>query len=188
MKFQPAELGLLGVMVTGLALFIFFPDPKVRRRGAAFFLAWFVPGLGHVVMKEWKKGIFFFCILSASYIFGLWICGWRTVSFEDNPFYYVGQYGSGMTVMLGHAFGAEKAFPRADLPLTWYDPGLLYVCVAGLLNLVITLGILDIKEKEAAPKAAAKDGEAEEKKEEAKEEPASPATPDPEPKPEGEGA
>jgi hypothetical protein len=138
------------------------------RRSAAFLAAWLVPGAGHVVLGKWKKGLFFFAILAATYAFGMHIAGWRPVSFDDNPFYFVGQYGSGVTLLVAKFRGAEKAILRDEIHPSWFDPGLLYVCVVGLLNLVVMLNILDLKlaqapvtatapapEKPAAPPAAA---------------------------------
>ena len=104
-----------------------------RRRAAAFWLAWLIPGLGHLALGRTRKALFFFAVTAAMYLFGLWICGWHTVAFDDNPFYYVGQFGSGATLVLGQVLGVEKAHPGAGgLPVAWYDPGLLYVCVAGI--------------------------------------------------------
>jgi hypothetical protein len=115
------------------------------KRSLAFFVAWLVPGAGHVLMGKWKKGLFFFALLGAAYAFGMHIAGWRPVSFDDNPFYFVGQYGSGATLLVAKLGGAEKAVLREGIHPSWFDPGLLYVCVVGLLNLVIMLNILDLK-------------------------------------------
>jgi hypothetical protein len=125
-----------------------------RRRGLAFVLAWFVPGAGHVALGKWKKGLFFFALLAATYVLGMWMVGFRSVAFDDNPFYFVGQYGSGVTFLLAKTFCAEKAFPRPDFPPSWYDPGLLYVCVVGLLNIVVMLNVLDLR-LGSAPSAGA---------------------------------
>ena len=86
----------------------------------------------------------------------MWLTGFRTVGFDDNPFYFVGQFGSGLTAFLGVLLGGVKAFPRADLPLGLYSPGLLYICISGLLNVVIMLncfsptGMASEEEKEEA--------------------------------------
>jgi hypothetical protein len=124
-----------------------------RIKGLAFFVAWLVPGAGHFLLGKWKKGLFFLLLLAATYAFGMSIAGWRPVSFDDNPFYYVGQYGSGATLLLAKLRGAEKAILRPEIHPTWFDPGLLYVCVVGLLNIVVMLNILDVKL--AAPPATA---------------------------------
>jgi hypothetical protein len=139
-------------------LVIVFMKKGERIKGVAFFLGWLVPGAGHVLLGQWKKGLFFFGILGLTYLFGMWIAGFRPVSFDDNPFYYVGQYGSGVTMLVAKLRGAEKAVVGPSLHPTWFDPGLLYVCVVGLLNLVVMLSVLDAKslspEAPAAPAPA----------------------------------
>lgn len=127
-----------------------------RKYAVAFLLAWMVPGWGHLFLGQWKKALFFFATLGSLYLAGLWLTGFRTVGFDDNPFYFVGQFGSGLTALLGVLLGGVKAFPRADLPLGLYSPGLLYICISGLLNVVIMLncfspaGVASEEEKEEA--------------------------------------
>jgi hypothetical protein len=136
------------LLIVGGAIFLFVSlimKKGERIKGAAFFAAWLVPGAGHLLLGKWKKGLFFFLILAATYAFGMSIAGWRPVSFDDNPFYYVGQYGSGATLLVAKLRGAEKAILRPEIHPSWFDPGLLYVCVVGLLNIVVMLNILDLK-------------------------------------------
>lgn len=125
-----------------------------RIRAVAMLAGWLVPGAGHALLGRWGKGLFFFAILAAAYLAGLWIVGFRPVSLEENPFYFVGQYGSGATLMLAKAMGPDKSFPRDGVPVSWYDPGLLYVCVAGLLNLVVVFNLLDVRRPSRAPAVA----------------------------------
>lgn len=129
-----------------------------RIKGVAFFVAWLAPGAGHFVLGKWKKGLFFFLLLGATYVFGMWIAGFRPVSYDDNPFYFVGQYGSGMTLLIAKLRGAEKAVVGTRFHPSWFDPGLLYVCVVGLLNLVLMLNTLDLRLE--APAAAPAPGAA----------------------------
>ncbi|MBV8881707.1 MAG: hypothetical protein JO332_17250 [Planctomycetaceae bacterium] len=142
-----AVLIVLGALFILVSLFM---KKGERIKGVAFFLAWLVPGAGHVLLGKWKKGLFFFLILGATYAFGMWIAGFRPVSFDDNPFYFVGQFGSGATLLIAKLRGAEKAIIRDGLNPSWFDPGLLYVCVVGLLNLVVMMSILDVKPAEVA--------------------------------------
>ena len=117
--------------------------PGGRARAGAFLVGWMVPGAGQVVLGRWKKGLFFFAIIAATYGFGMWLVDFRAVSFDDNPFYYVGRFGCG-AMMLAAQF-LDRAYIPEDLDPSLYDPGLLYVCVAGLLNVVIMLNTLDIR-------------------------------------------
>jgi len=132
-----------GVMILGLLAATLLLEREHRKTGAAFFLAWFVPGAGHLLLGRPVKAAVLFLILAALYVSGLWLSGWKLVSFDDNPFYYVGQFGSGITTVLGQLLAEPKAFPRDDLPTKWIDPAMLYVCVAGLLNIVVTVGVFD---------------------------------------------
>jgi len=153
MNVRVSTRGLL--IVAGLIFFLvtIFMKKGERIKGVAFFVGWLVPGAGHVLLGQWKKGLFFFLILGATYLFGMWIAGFRPVSFDDNPFYFVGQYGSGVTMLIAKLRGAEKAVVGPSLHPSWFDPGLLYVCVVGLLNLVVMMSVLDAKVP--APAAAA---------------------------------
>jgi hypothetical protein len=152
---QKSLVAVLLVVVTAVATILAAKQKGEGRRASAFWLAWLLPGLGHVMMGQAKKALFFFGVLVALQLFGLWICGWRTVSFDDNPFYYVGQFGSGMALLLGQTLGGEKAYPREGLPVSWYDPGLLYVCVAGLLNLVVMMSVFAPAAAPSKPPASA---------------------------------
>jgi len=147
------------VVVAALVFVVGAASRKGERiRAAALGLGWLVPGAGHVLLGRWGKGLFFFAALGLTYLAGLWIVGFRPVSIEENPFYYVGQYGSGATLLLAKALGPDKSYPRDGVPVSWYDPGLLYVCVAGLLNLVVVFNLLDVR-RPAAPAPAAKPAE-----------------------------
>lgn len=153
---NPRELRyvLLAVGVLTIVVNLFIKKEE-RPKGIAFLMAWLVPGAGHLMLGKWKKGLFLFGLMGATYLFGLWIVGFRAVSFDDNPFYYVGQYGSGATFLLSRLMGMEKAYPRPDLHPSWFDPGLLYICVVGLLNLVLMMNVLDIKLTAPTPSTAA---------------------------------
>jgi hypothetical protein len=141
MTFSGGALLLLAFMAFGLAASGFLFEASTRKVGVAFFLGWFVPGAGHFLLGRRVKAAVLFGLLALIYIVGLWLCGWRMVSFDDNPFYYVGQFGSGLTSILGQLLADPKAFPRPELPPKWIDPGMLYVCVAGLLNIVIMMSV-----------------------------------------------
>jgi TM2 domain-containing membrane protein YozV len=145
----PLTLFMLVAFLASLVL----TEKRHRRTGVAFFLAWFMPGAGHLVLGRPGKAAALFLILAGLYVSGLWLGGWTYVSFDDNPFYYVGQFGSGITTLLAQVFENPKAFPREDLPTKWIDPALLYVCVAGLLNIVVTVGIFDAAKPAPAPPA-----------------------------------
>ena len=102
-------------------------------------------------MGKWSKGLFFLGLLGGLWIAGLWIVGFKSVDWDENPFYFVGQYGSGLTMLGAQVLFPAKSFPREGLHLSWYDPGLLYVCCAGLLNLVVMLSLIETRKAAAVP-------------------------------------
>ncbi|MBI2923677.1 MAG: hypothetical protein HYY18_21685 [Planctomycetes bacterium] len=110
-------------------------DPSI-----ALVLAWLVPGLGHLYLGKPKKALFFFLTLSLVYLAGFVLADFRFVRFDDNPFYYVGRWGSGLTWVA--TWLTTNNPPRGTTPLELYEPGLLYMCSAGLLNVVLVLNIL----------------------------------------------
>lgn len=119
-------------------------------------LGWVVPGLGHAVVGQWRKGLVFFAILMTALATGLWLTSWHTVAFEDQPFYFIGQYGSGLTWLTHVLLGVKKAHPNEALPVTWFDPGMLYTATAGLMNLVIVLNLYRAPKAAAPPEPASK--------------------------------
>ena len=110
-------------------------DPSI-----AIVLAWLVPGLGHLYLGKPGKALFFFLALTLTYAAGYMLADFRFVRYDDNPFYYVGRWGSGLTWLLT-SFVIENP-PRRISPLEFWEPGLLYMCAAGLLNVVLVLNIL----------------------------------------------
>ena len=131
------------------------------RHALAVWLGWGVPGLGHVMLGRPLKGAVFFLLLAAVYVTGMTMISWRAVAFDDQPFYYIGQYGSGVTWLLTGVLGGEKPFPHQRWPVSWYDAGLLYAAAPGLLNLVLVLNLFQPRPKDEE----AKQEEEEEKKE-----------------------
>lgn len=148
----------LAVLVA-LALVLGWTGALLSHRGprfaAAVLLGWAVPGLGHVILGRPYKGAVFFALLSATYLTGLTLISWHTISFDDNPFYYIGQLGSGLTWGMTAVLGGEKPYPHAGWPIAWFDPGMLYVAAPGLLNLVILLNLFQPRPS-AEPAAEAK--------------------------------
>ncbi|OHB70345.1 MAG: hypothetical protein A2W23_02510 [Planctomycetes bacterium RBG_16_43_13] len=109
----------------------------------AALLGWLIPGAGHLYLGKQWKALFFFMVLVFTYLTGLYFTGFRTVSWGDNQFYYIGNYGSGATLFLGNVLSQEKAHP-VEGRVEYFDVGLLYTCVAGLLNAVIVLSLYEL--------------------------------------------
>jgi len=116
----------------------------------AMFLAWLIPGAGHLYVNKPIKAMLFFCVLFFIYLTGLWMTGFRTIWWSDNPFFFVGYLGSSSTLVASFFLGGGKAFPQEDM-VSLFDVGCLYMCIAGALNALVTLSFLGYvsRDKEA---------------------------------------
>jgi len=100
---------------------------------------WCVPGLTHWYYGYRYKAVIFFAIISICLILGLVVSDFRALRYSDNPFLYIGQFGSGLIWLSNTLLTSEM--PRGLVPLPYFEIGLLYICVGGLLNLIILLNL-----------------------------------------------
>ncbi|MBI5368410.1 MAG: hypothetical protein HZA54_15345 [Planctomycetes bacterium] len=156
---MPSGGGRLLVMLglAGLALGLWMLS-GMRRRGmrqgalrlAAIVVGWLIPGGGHILLGRTGKGLFFFGLLFLTSVAGLVLADFRAVKFVwDNMFYWVGFFGSGMSLLLVELATAPD--PKEWVPPRFYEVGLLYMTVAGLLNLVVMLSLPAAEETADAP-------------------------------------
>ena len=125
-------------------------------------LAWICPGLGHIAMGDFRRGLILCVTICGLFISGLLIGGIGVLDYKLNRAWFFGQMFNGPAVVL--AVVRDKtmlAQPRAqvgsdaylgipDDPNT-YEPsfgrpneiGILFTALAGLLNLFIFYDVLD---------------------------------------------
>ncbi|MEK7309943.1 MAG: DUF6677 family protein [Planctomycetota bacterium] len=120
-------------------LFIKLVAKMTLRGGPAFLLGWCIPGAAHWYYGQRSKALIFFAIALICSIIGIIIADFRFIRFSDNPFYYFGQFGIGLTWLLVTLLTSEA--PRGLISMSYFEIGMLYVCVAGILNLVILLNL-----------------------------------------------
>lgn len=106
-----------------------------------------LPGLGHVVAGRPGKGFFYFCVVGAAFVTGLWMTGLVAVNLERDPLWFVGQALAGLpTLAVWHA--TKDLVPTERLAT--FDLGMLYTGVAGLLNVIGVADALGIVEDRVA--------------------------------------
>lgn len=114
--------------------------------------AWLVPGLGHYLLGQKKRGLILCVSISLAWSLGLLIGGITAIDRRDHTMWYFGQMLVAPTVVVDYVHQKIKARdPEGPLPFRnpAYVPsfshvneqGVLYVGVAGLLNL---LAIIDV--------------------------------------------
>jgi len=93
----------------------------LRDPWLAAFLAWLVPGLGHMYQRRWGKGGLFMTCIMGTFFYGLWLGGGRVVyaSFRegDAHYAYLCQVGVGLPALpaVVQAMRVGGPYPKAPL-------------------------------------------------------------------------
>jgi hypothetical protein len=99
---------------------------------------WLVPGLGHVLQGRRVRGVIVFATLVGLLLLGTWLAQGSNLDRERHFYYWSGQFLAGGPVMLlealhGHALVTGE--------IEYADAGLVFGCLAGLLNILCLLDV-----------------------------------------------
>lgn len=96
-------------------------------------LTWLVPGLGQWRQGRKRRAIAWFLALVGLFVLGTILAEGSNLSRERHFYYWSGQFLIGAPAMIAEAlFGGMRV--RGDIP--YVDCGLVFGCVAGLLNVL----------------------------------------------------
>ena len=113
-----------------------FPKERLAKGvhpGTAVFLGWLVPGLGHWVQGRKLRGTLVFAMLVGLLIVGTWLAAGANLDREQHFYYWSGQFMvGGPAILFEMLFGGSRI--RAEIP--YVDAGLVFGCLAGLLNIL----------------------------------------------------
>ncbi len=110
---------------------------------AAAIAGWFVPGLGHLILRKWRKAAVYFLCVGALAFAGLAMRGAVFSGSSDDIFDRLGFFadlGAGVFYFLSHAI--QAAGP--DVAHATGDYGTRLFASAGMLNLLTVLEAFDI--------------------------------------------
>jgi hypothetical protein len=117
---------------------------------------WLVPGLGHWLQGRRARGVMVFAVLVGLLLLGTWLAAGSNLDRERHFYYWSGQFLAGGPVMIlealhGHALVTGE--------IEYADAGLVFGCLAGLLNILCLLdvqsyGLKRLLERPAAEPAA----------------------------------
>jgi hypothetical protein len=99
---------------------------------------WIVPGLGHLLLGRWGRGLLIFCAVAGLALTGFYARGQVYPPHSDDPFGTLGFLAdacSGFFFVIAHLI--EKAGP--DVSRAAGDYGTRFVAAAGLVNLLAVL-------------------------------------------------
>jgi hypothetical protein len=106
-------------------------------------LGWLVPGLGHIVLKKYWRGLIFFVCITCMFFLGLLLEGRIYLFQTENPLTILGFFsdlGIGSTYLLSKII----ALGAGNLKSTTFEFGTAYIAGAGLLNYLVALDAFDI--------------------------------------------
>jgi len=96
-------------------------------------LGWFLPGAGHLLLKEEKRALIIFATITLTFCVGLYVGSVGVIDPVGAKPWYVAQImNSPLVAVLGH-LTAGGGFPVYGRP---NEIGQIYTGVAGLLNLL----------------------------------------------------
>jgi hypothetical protein len=105
---------------------------------------WLFPGLGHWLQGRRRRAVIVAFLLLGLFLVGSWLAAGSNLSRERHFYYWSGQILLGGPAVLGEAlFGGL----RVTRDLRWGDVGLLYACMAGLLNVLAMLDVYGVAEE-----------------------------------------
>lgn len=108
-----------------------------------------VPGAGHAYLGRRAKGLLLFLAVGAPFLIGIGVAGCEVVSWARQPIWFVGQ------VFAGGLTGIALLCQDPHRPVEPSQLGLLYTCVAALLNFLCMLDAAGTAVRPDAPGGAA---------------------------------
>jgi hypothetical protein len=108
-------------------------------------LAWLCPGLGHLAQGRRLRGAIVFALLLGLFAWGTWLAAGSNLSRERHFYYWSGQFLAGLPAVVTEFVSGR---PPVTRELGWQgDVGLLYACMAGLLNVLAMLDVYAVAER-----------------------------------------
>jgi hypothetical protein len=95
-------------------------------------------------MRKYRRGIIFFIAIITLFVLGLALSQWTYTTRADFPFYLTGKYGSG-TVLIGQLLLTGKTPIDLSIHFHYLEIGILFISVAGLLNVITILNLIDVR-------------------------------------------
>ena len=106
--------------------------------------AWLVPGLGHVLQRRALRGAIVFGLLVGLFLWGTVLAEGSNLSRERHFYYWGGQFLLGLPAL---AIELVSGRPPVTGPIRLVDAGLLFGCLAGLLNVLAMIDVYRVAEE-----------------------------------------
>ncbi len=105
--------------------------------------AWVLPGLGHLLLGRWRKGLVFVVALPVMFFVGLVLQG-RLFPFDTSQPLVALAAIADIAVGLVYFLAAPFGYGAGKVTAVTYEYGNAFLIVAGLLNLLVILDAYDV--------------------------------------------
>ena len=95
-----------------------------------------LPGGGHLYGGRFGKALFFFVLIVGTFLAGLFLSGFRAVSYQHQPYWFLGQAFAGLPAVVAVLLSPDWRSVRLGAGL---EAGTLYTTVAGLMNVLVIM-------------------------------------------------
>jgi hypothetical protein len=110
----------------------------VKRKNPLFglVLAWLVPGAGHLYIGIKGKAVYYFVLISLTYMLGLILASFCSVNPDRYPWHYAGEIFCGGPTLIAQTLTRNVLIGSYN---RFLDYGTLITTLAGLLNVVVVM-------------------------------------------------
>lgn len=126
------------------------PSNRPQWQVGAAVAAWLLPGLGHVLLGERRRGLLVMAAIASLYLAGLLIGGLDVVDSQEDTLWFAAQSIAGPATLAVNHIHLAHLKPDAHPDRGPYvrsvgrvnEMGTLYCAMAGLLNLLVIIDVL----------------------------------------------
>ncbi|MBN1476944.1 hypothetical protein JXA47_09335 [Candidatus Sumerlaeota bacterium] len=129
------------------------PARPLGVTGSTLLVAWLIPGLGHILHRDIRRGLILFFLVEGVFVVGLLFHGavlWPALSPQDwgfnavNILTFIIQLANGLASLLCLAIsGIYPAWSEATRAHTLFELGTVYLLMAGAINSFAVGGVYD---------------------------------------------
>jgi hypothetical protein len=106
-------------------------------------LAWLLPGAGHFLLGQGRKGGIFFIVLLTMFAVGL-AGGGRLFPFQTSEWLLLLAAGAQWVLLVPHLLASIAGLGHGDVIAATYEYGNTFLIVGGLLNALVILDAYDV--------------------------------------------
>jgi len=118
------------------------PESSIRTFTSCV-AGYFIPGLGHALLRKWDRAIVFFGCISIMFVTGLLLDG-RLFNPEFGDLFSVLKFSADAGSGLLYWFSWMQGFGAGEPTAYTYDYANIFIYVAGLLNMLVIVDVFDI--------------------------------------------